>query len=135
MPIPAIAAALAPAIGTLIDRLIPDKHEAEKAKADLERSLVDAANQINLEQVKTNQIEAAHRSIWVAGWRPAIGWACSVGFAWAFVGQPVAVWISAVWVPDLSLPALDTAPLIEMTFAMLGLAGMRSWEKSKGLAK
>ena len=133
--IPALAAVLGPAIGTLIDRLIPDKAEAERAKAEMERTLIDAANQVNLEQIRTNQMEAQHRSLWVAGWRPAIGWACSVGFAWAFIGQPVAVWISAIAAPGMTLPALDTAPLLEMTFAMLGLAGMRSWEKSRGLTK
>lgn len=130
-----LAAVLTPAIGTLIDRLIPDKHEAEKAKAEMEVKLVEAANQVNLEQIKTNQLEAGHRSIFVAGWRPFIGWTCGAGFAWAFVGQPLAVWVLALSGSTISLPDLDTAPLLEMAFAMLGLAGMRSWEKSRGLTK
>lgn len=130
-----LAAILGPAIGTLIDRLIPDKAEAEKAKAEMELKLLDAANQVNLEQIKTNQQEAQHRSIFVAGWRPFIGWTCGAGFAWAFVGQPVAVWIIALIDSPVVLPTLDTAPLLEMAFAMLGLAGMRSWEKSRGITK
>ena len=131
-----LVAMLAPAIGTLIDRLIPDKAEASRAKAEMEMKLVDAANQVNLEQIKTNQQEAQHRSIFVAGWRPFIGWTCGAGFAWAFVGQPIAVWVIALTGgQQIILPELDTAPLLEMAFAMLGLAGMRSWEKSRGLTK
>lgn len=130
-----LAAILGPAIGTLIDRLIPDKAEAEKAKAEMEIKLLEAANEVNLQQIETNKIEAGHRSIFIAGWRPFIGWTCGAGFAWAFVGQPLAVWIVAVTGSTITLPALDTAPLLEMAFAMLGLAGMRSWEKSRGLTK
>jgi hypothetical protein len=133
--IAALATVFGPAIGTLIDRLVPDKHEAEKMKSEMEMQLLNAANQINLEQIKTNQTEAAHRSIFVAGWRPFIGWTCGAGFAWAFVGQPVATWVLALSGSEILLPALDTAPLLEMAFAMLGLAGMRSWEKSRGLTK
>lgn len=130
-----LAAILGPAIGTLIDRLIPDKAEAEKAKAEMEIKLLEAANEVNLQQIETNKIEAGHRSIFIAGWRPFIGWTCGGGFAWAFVGQPLAVWVVAVTGSTITLPALDTAPLLEMAFAMLGLAGMRSWEKSRGLTK
>lgn len=123
---------LAPVLGTLVDRLIPDKAEAEKVKLETEAALVKAANEVNLEQIKTNQIEAAHRSIWVAGWRPALGWVSAAGFGWAFVGQPIAVWVLA---PTMELPPLDTAPLIEMVFAMLGLAGLRTYEKQRGLTR
>ena len=133
--IPGLVAAISPAIGVLIDRLRPDRAEAARTKAEMEARLIEAANAVNVEQIKTNQLEAQHRSVFVAGWRPAIGWASAIGFAWAFVGQPIAVWVSHMWVPDLTLPALDTAPLLEMTFAILGLAGMRSWEKSRGLTK
>jgi hypothetical protein len=128
-------ALLAPIFGTLIDRLIPDKAEAGRAKLEMEAKLVEAANQVNLEQIKTNQQEAQHRSIFVAGWRPFIGWTCGAGFAWAFVGQPLVVWVLAISGKMIDLPELDTAPLLEMAFAMLGLAGMRSWEKSRGLTK
>jgi len=130
-----LVAILGPAIGTIIDRLIPDKHEAEKAKLEMEARLLEAANQVNLEQIKTNQIEAGHRSIFVAGWRPAIGWTAALGFGWAFIGQPIAVWIMALSGSEVPLPELDVAPLMEMTFAMLGLAGLRTWEKSRGLTR
>jgi hypothetical protein len=127
---------LAPVLGTLIDRLVPDKAEAERAKSEMEMSLVEAANQVNIEQIRTNQMEAQHRSLFVAGWRPFIGWTCGVGFAWAFIGNSIVRTVFAANGLDQSLlPTIDTAPLVEMTFAMLGLAGMRSWEKSRGLTK
>lgn len=126
---------LMPIASTLIDRLIPDKAEAGKAKLEMEKELIKAANEVNLEQIKTNQIEAGHRSIFVAGWRPFIGWTCGVGFLWAFLGAPIAEYVVVLAGYDVSLPELDTAPLLEMTFAMLGLAGMRSWEKSRWLTK
>ena len=135
MTIPVLIGALSPVIGTLIDRLIPDKHEAARAKAEMEAELLRASNELNLAQIEVNKVEAQHRSIFVAGWRPAIGWAAAVGFAYAFVLHPVATWAAAIWWPQATLPALDTAPLLEMTFAMLGLGAMRSWEKSRGLTK
>jgi hypothetical protein len=135
MAIPMLAAALSPVIGTLVDRLIPDKHEAQRTKAEMEVALLEAANAVNLAQAEVNKMEAQHRSIFVAGWRPWIGWVCGAGFAWAFVLQPIAAWATAIWAPGTSLPELDTAPLFEMTLAMLGLGAMRSWEKSRGLTK
>ena len=126
---------LAPILGTLIDRLIPDSAEAGRVKLEMEAKLVEAANAVNLAQIENNKIEAGHRSIFIAGWRPFLGWVCGLGFMWAFVGNPIAVWVVALTGAEVVLPALDTAPLTEMLFAMLGLGGMRSWEKSRGLTK
>ena len=65
---------LLPILGSAIDKVIPDNVSKEVAKKELEKALVENANSINLETIKTNQIEAAHRNVWVSGWRPAIGW-------------------------------------------------------------
>ena len=128
-------AALLPIIGTVLDRVIPDNAAKEKAKTELEAALIQNANAINLAIQDVNKTEAAHRSIWVAGWRPAIGWACAAGFFWAFLGAPLAEYIVMLSGHDVPLPDMDTAPLIEMTFAMLGLAGLRTYEKQKGVTK
>ena len=98
---------LAPVIGTLIDRLVPDKAEAGRVKLEMETKLVEAANQVNLAQIENNKIEAGHRTIFVAGWRPFLGWVSGVGFAWAFVGQPIAVWILALTGNTMPIPPLD----------------------------
>ena len=128
-------AALLPIIGSVIDKVIPDVAGREKAKTDMEAALVANANAINLAIQDVNKAEAQHRSIFVAGWRPFVGWCCAAGFAWAFVGQPVATWILVLMEIEADLPDVDTAPLTEMLFGMLGMAGMRSWEKSRGLTK
>jgi hypothetical protein len=87
-------AALLPIIGSVLDRIIPDKNGADKAKQEIETALIKNATELNIAQAETNKIEAAHRSIWVAGWRPCLGWVAALGFAWVFLLQPIAQWIS-----------------------------------------
>ncbi len=130
-----IVTALLPALGTLIDRLIPDRAAAEKAKAEMEQQLVTAANQAALAQVEVNKIEAAHSSVFVAGWRPSIGWVCAAGLAWAFVVAPVASWALMVLGVKAELPAIQFDHLFELVLAMLGIGGLRTFEKLRGVAR
>ena len=69
--IAALIPQLLPILSTVVDKTIPDKAQKSIAMLELEKALVDNADKINLETIKTNQIEAGHKSIWVAGWRPA----------------------------------------------------------------
>jgi hypothetical protein len=124
---------LLPLISTVIDRVIPDKNGALKAKVAIEKALVDNATAINLAQTEINKVEAAHRSIFVAGWRPALGWVAAIGFAWIFVLAPLAQWTMAITGTYIPLPDFQTDVLLELTFAMLGLAGLRTYEKQKGI--
>lgn len=134
--IAALIPQLLPILGSALDKVIPDNVSKEAAKKELEKALVDNANSINLETIKTNQIEAAHRSVWVSGWRPAIGWSCSLGVGWLFIGHPIAVWIAMLTGhSDMVMPTIPTDILLELTFAMLGMAGLRTFEKLKGIAK
>ena len=133
--IPAILTALVPALGTLVDRLIPDRAAAERAKADMEAALVKASNEAALAQVEVNKIEAGHSSVFVAGWRPAIGWVCAAALAWAFIVAPVATWGMAVFGVRETLPAIGTDNLFELVLAMLGLGGLRTFEKMRGVAR
>lgn len=129
-------AALLPLIGTLVNALvarIPDPVEREKEKARLEAELVAQANAAASAQVEVNKIEAASGSVFVAGWRPFIGWVCGAGLAWAFIAAPVGQWALAVWRPGTTLPTLMTDNLFELVLAMLGLGGMRTFEKMRGL--
>jgi roadblock/LC7 domain-containing protein len=134
-PLLALIPALLPALGTLIDRLIPDKAEAERARLDMEAALVNAANDAAMAQVEVNKIEAAHPSIFVAGWRPAIGWVCAAGLAWAFVFAPVASWGLVVSGVKAELPDIRTDYLLELVIAMLGMGGLRTFEKMRGVAR
>lgn len=126
---------LLPIIGSVLDKIIPDNNAKEQAKQQIEKALIDNAAQINLTQAETNKIEAAHRSIFVSGWRPFLGWVSGLGFAWVFVASPVIRWILALNEINVTLPELQTDVLMELTLAMLGLASLRTWEKSKGLTK
>ena len=130
-----IITALLPALGTLVDRLIPDKAAAEKAKAEMEMQLVSAANEAALAQVEVNKIEAEHSSVFVAGWRPSIGWVCAAGLAWAFVVAPIASWALMVLGIKAELPAIQFDHLFELVLAMLGIGGLRTFEKMRGVAR
>lgn len=130
-----VITALLPALGTLIDRLIPDRAAAEKAKAEMEQQLVTAVNQAALAQVEVNKVEAAHSSVFVAGWRPSIGWVCAAGLAWAFVLAPIASWALVVLGIKAELPDIQFDHLFELVLAMLGIGGLRTFEKLRGVAR
>ena len=82
-------------------------------------------------QTKINEVEAQHRSLFVAGWRPAIGWVCGLAFAYHYVAFPI---IRTIY-PDVEFPVLDTEPLFTVLLGMLGLGGLRTFEKLKDKTK
>ncbi len=129
-----LASLVGPIVNKFVDR-IPDGNERARAKESLERELVDAANSVMLAQTEINKAEAAHKSIFVAGWRPFIGWVCGVGIAWSMVVQPVAQWAMIAWGDGTELPTIDTSYLMELVTAMLGMSGLRTFEKMKGVAR
>lgn len=130
-----ILSSLLPVATKIIDRVVPDKNAAQKAKISMEKELTTAFNKANLAQIETNKIQAAHPSIFVSGARPAIMWICAFGLGWQFVFQPVAVWVLALTDSGVALPIIETEGLMSLTLALLGLGGMRSFEKSKGVQR
>lgn len=86
-------------------------------------------------QVEINKIQAAHRSWFIAGPRPFMMWICGLGFACHFIIFPIAEWIAALTGNSIPMPDIDTGALISIAMALLGLGGLRSWEKSRGLTK
>jgi hypothetical protein len=87
-----------------------------------------------LAQLDVNAKEAASPHLFVAGWRPAVGWCCALGFMWAAIGQPIFAWIGAAkgWPQP---PAIDNETLMYVLGGMLGLGTLRSVEKVKGATK
>jgi hypothetical protein len=127
--------AILPLIGPVLDKIIPDKAGAEKAKQEIEKTLIDNASKLNLAQAEINKAEAQHRSVFVAGWRPMIGWSCAIGIFWLFVGHPIVVYVDGLDGVISPIPTIDHDILLELTFAMLGMAGLRTFEKMKGITK
>ena len=111
------------------DLITTDK---ERIELELEGRRIDQA--IDLAQMEVNKTEAAHQSVFVAGWRPFIGWVCGVALAYQFVLRPVITWAApSLGYTVAEMPGLDDN-LWELMFGMLGLGGLRSYEKIK-LAK
>ena len=129
-----LASLVGPIVNKFVDR-IPDGNERARAKESLERELVEAANSAMLAQTEINAVEAQHKSIFVAGWRPFIGWVCGVGIAWSMVVQPVAQLAMIAWGDGTELPTIDTSYLMDLVTAMLGMSGLRTFEKMRGVAR
>ena len=133
--ITALIPQLLPLISGVIDKTIPDENGKAKALQDIEKTLIDNASNINLAQIATNQTEAKHKNIFVAGWRPAIGWSCALGIFWLFIGANFAQWGMNMAGIEGEVPTVPSDVLLELTFAMLGMAGLRTFEKIKGVSK
>lgn len=130
-----IVTALLPMLGTILDRVIPDKAASEKARLEMQAALLDAAVKGDLGQMAVNKAEAAHQSVFVAGWRPAVGWVCASALAYSYIVVPLAGTVRTLMgEPALNLPVLD-ANLWELMAGMLGMGALRSWDKSQALKK
>jgi hypothetical protein len=133
-PLLALLPTLLPALTEVLDRVIPDQAAAAKAKLEMEARLLEAATAQASQQTEINKIEAGHASIFVSGWRPYIGWVCGMAIAWAFLVAPMLSWLLPVMGVVAVVPPLQTEFLLELVFAMLGLGGLRTFEKLKGVA-
>lgn len=119
------------ALGNVFDQLFTS--DEERAQANI--VLTKIAQQPHLLQAEINKVEAAHRSIFVAGWRPFIGWICGLGVLWAFLGHPLFEWMVALKGLDIAAPRINTDHLLELVLALLGLGALRTAEKLTGRAK
>ena len=133
--ISSLISSILPVAGEVIDRVVPDKNAKAKAKRDLEKALVDAEVSGLLGQIESNKIEAASRSAFVAGWRPFIGWTCGSAMAYAYVVQPFLTFILAQTGHLIELPRIELGEMMPVLLGLLGLGGMRSFEKFKGVSK
>jgi hypothetical protein len=131
MALPAILTVLAPILGNVLDKVLPDPQAKAKAQTEILTALMSS----DLAQLEVNKVEAAHRSIFVAGWRPFLGWVGGVSLAYVFLVQPMTNWALMVWYPGIVTPTVPTDFLFELVLAMLGMGGLRTFEKMKGVTK
>ena len=132
-----------PILGNLLDKVLPDADAKAKAQLELaklaqdgEFKQLDMQLQVNLAQAKINEIEAASSNPMASTWRPAAGWVCVMALGYEFLVRPIVPWVLTVCqVPDVPpLPSLD-AVLWELVFAMMGIGGMRTYERTQRVNK
>ena len=117
--------------GKILDKFIEDKDLKTKLEAELNQQLVS----LDLAQAQANIEQAKHPSIFVSGARPAIMWVCCFALSWQFIFAPILSWGFALWYPVVVLPTLETQALMTLLMSLLGLGGMRTAEKWKGVAR
>ena len=135
MPIAALLPSLLPVVGDVLDRFFPNKEEKEKAAREIEAKLAEHLAKIDLAQLEVNKQEAALRSLFVAGWRPFVGWTCGLALFYTYVAQPIAMFVMAQTGDLVQLPHLDLSTMMPVLLGMLGLGGLRTYEKFKGVTK
>jgi hypothetical protein len=130
-----LEALIGPVTG-LLDKFIEDKDQKAKLAHEIATMAERHAQERALAQIEVNKAEASSRNPFVAGWRPFIGWTCGIALAWHFVLAPFLMFIAA-WVGfDVpKLPVFDMDNLMTVLLGMLGLGGLRSFEKVKGISK
>lgn len=136
MGILALIPALTPIVEKVLD-FIPDPAEKARAQAAATQAMLDAAMQMAAAQTDIDKVEAASSSLFVAGWRPFVGWCCGGAFAYQFIAQPLLSWLANLIVVNIGgtvpiLPTLDTSQLTTILLGMLGLGAMRSYDKAQG---
>jgi hypothetical protein len=131
-------AAYIPIIGPAIEKLlnlIPDPNERARGEAEFQKSLLAALTAEDADNREINKVEAAHRSIFVSGWRPFIGWVCGAALAFQYLIRPFWIWAAAIWWPGNPVPPTLDGMLWELVMGMLGIGGLRTIEKWKGIAR
>ena len=130
-----------PLLAQLLEKILPDKESADAAKLELmklaqqgEQAVVEASVALASGQTETNRVEAASNRLFVAGWRPAVGWTCAIAVFFKFVGGPALFMIGQATGYPVELPEIETAELWPLLLGMLGLGGLRTVEKIKGAA-
>ena len=120
----------------LLDKFIEDKDTKAKLAHDIATMSERHAHDLALAQIGVNAAEAASGSLFKGGWRPFIGWTCGLAFFYHFVGQPVAVFVMTVSGTEIpALPEFDMGTLLTVLGGMLGIGGLRTYEKQKGITK
>ena len=116
-----------------LDKLVPDNNKKAAFKHELEMEIL----RTGMGQMEINKAEAQHPSVFVAGWRPFIGWVCGVALFWHFMGSDLLGWLRIAFFPDMPAPPAlgGSETLVTVLLSMLGLGGLRTVEKIKGVSR
>lgn len=123
-------------VSNILDKVVEDKDQKAKLAHEIATMAERHAQELARGQIDINKEEAKSRNIFIAGWRPFVGWTCGLALFWHFLGLPVTLFVTG-WF-DLQhppLPEFDMQSLMTVLLGMLGLGGMRTFEKFKGVTK
>lgn len=137
--LPALLATLVPAVSSLLSEVVTDKDKRNQIAHEIATLAEKQAHEQVLAQTEVNKQEAAHKSLFVAGWRPSVGWICSAGLGINYLALPVVKTGALLYGTDPEVIALleplDFTTMSTVLLGMLGLGGMRSYEKRHGVAR
>ena len=119
----------------LLDKFIQDKDQKAKLAHEVATMAQKHAQELAKAQLEVNKTEAAHKSLFVAGWRPAVGWCCVLGMTGNFLVIPMANFTLALMEVQVNIPLIDLETMMPVLMGMLGLGAMRSYEKVKGVSR
>lgn len=123
-------------VSGLLDKFVEDKDQRARLAHEIATMAERHAQELALAQIEVNKQEAASRNMFIAGWRPFVGWSCGLALFWHFLGLPVTLFVTGWFgVEHPPLPRFDMDSLMTVLFGMLGLGGLRTFEKFKGVAK
>ena len=130
-----LQALIGPVTG-LLDKFVEDKDQKNALAHEIATMSERHAQQLAMAQIEVNKAEASSGSVFKGGWRPFIGWVCGLAFAYHFILQPILLFgIAVAGVSFPPLPAFDMSQMMPVLLGMLGLGGLRTYEKKTGVTK
>jgi len=126
-----LSGGLVNSVGKIVDEL----HTSDEEKAQAKIKLQELENELKLSQMDINKVEAGHKSIFVAGWRPAVGWLIVGILFYSYILQPFILMTLKIMGKDIELPVLNMQEVMPIILGMLGLSFGRSYEKKHKVAR
>jgi len=123
-------------VSNILDKVVEDKDQKARLAHEIATMAERHAQELAKGQIDINKEEAKSRNIFIAGWRPFVGWTCGLALFWHFLGLPVTLFVTGWFnLQHPPLPEFDMQSLMTVLLGMLGLGGMRTFEKFKGITK
>jgi len=117
----------------LLDKFIEDKDQKSALAHEIATMSQKYAQEIAKGQMAINQVEAAHKSLFISGWRPALGWVAVLGMFGNYITIPFTNFAMALLEIDITIPLIPLETMMPIVMGMLGLGGLRTYEKHKGV--
>jgi len=117
----------------LLDKFIEDKDQKARLAHEVATMAQNHAQELAKAQLEVNKVEAAHRSLFVSGWRPFIGWTCGLGMFGNFITIPFSNFVLALFSIDIVIPLVPLETMMPVLMGMLGLGAMRTYEKKNAV--